>query len=63
MMVSYDNSGRKIGEINVIIRPGEGVITTNTVYSGDRVVVQHITTRDSQGNVNTREVFEGKLLP
>ena len=62
-MVSYDNSGRKIGEINVIIRPGEGVITTNTVYSGDRVVVQHITTRDSQGNVNTREVFEGKLLP
>lgn len=34
MMASCDNSGKKIGEINVIIRPGEGIITTNTVYSG-----------------------------
>lgn len=45
-MVSYDNSGKKIGEINIIIRPGEGVITTNAVYSGDRVITQTISTRD-----------------
>jgi hypothetical protein len=31
MMVSYDNSGKKIGEINVIIRPDGGIITNNTV--------------------------------
>jgi len=33
-----DNFGRLIGEINVIIRPGQGVITTNTVYLGERVI-------------------------
>lgn len=32
-MATYDNSGKKIGEITVIIRPGEGTITTNTVFS------------------------------
>jgi hypothetical protein len=63
MMVSYDNAGKKISEINVIVRPEGGTITTSTIYSNDRVVVQHITTRDNQGNVNTREVFRGKLIP
>jgi hypothetical protein len=42
-----------IGEINTIIRPGEGVVTTNTVYSGDRVITQNISTRDNAGNVKT----------
>jgi hypothetical protein len=28
-----NNRGELIGEINTIIRPGEGVITTNTIYS------------------------------
>jgi hypothetical protein len=63
MMVSYDNSGKKIGEINTIIRPGEGVITTNTVYSGDRVVTQNISIRDNAGNVKTERVYGGKVLP
>lgn len=62
-MVSYDNAGKKIGEINVIIRPGEGVITTNTVYSGERVVTQTISTRDKAGNVKTETVYGGKVLP
>jgi hypothetical protein len=63
MMVSYDNSGKKISEINTIIRPGEGIITTNTVYSGDRVVTQNISTRDNAGNVRTETVYGGKVLP
>ena len=46
-MVSYDNSGKKISEINVIVWPEGGTITT----------------RDNQGNVNTREVFGAKLIP
>jgi len=62
-MVSYDNSGRKIGEINVIIQPGGGVITTNTVHSGDRVITQNISTRDNAGNVKTETVYGGKILP
>ncbi len=52
-----------IGEINVIIRPGEGVITTNTIYSGDRVVTQTISTRDNAGNVKTETTYGGKILP
>jgi hypothetical protein len=63
MMVTYDNSGKKIGEINVIIRPGEGVIATNTVYSGDWVITQNISTRDNAGNVKTETVYGGKVLP
>ena len=62
-MKTYDNSGKLIGEINTIIRPGEGVITTNTVYSSDRVVTQNISTRDNAGNVKTETVYGGKILP
>jgi hypothetical protein len=35
-MKSLNNRGELIGEINTIIRPGEGVITTNTVYLNSR---------------------------
>ena len=63
-MVSYDNSGKKISELNVIIRPGEGTITTNTVYSSTgRVVFQNITARDDHGNVRTETFYGGKVLP
>jgi hypothetical protein len=62
-MKTYDNSGKLIGEINTIVRPGEGVITTNTVYSGDRVVTQNISTRNNAGNVRTETVYGGKVLP
>jgi hypothetical protein len=62
-VVTYDNSGKKIGEINVIIRPGEGVITTNTIYSGERVITQNISTRDNAATVKTEMVYGGKLLP
>jgi hypothetical protein len=62
MMVIYDNVGKKIGEINTIIRPSEGVVS-NTVYSGDRIVTQTISTRDNTGNVKTETVYGGKILP
>ena len=58
-----NNRGELIGEINTIICPGEGVITTNAVYSGDRVITQNITTRDNTGNVKTESVYGGKVLP
>ena len=61
-MKTYDNSGKLIGEINTIVRPGEDVITTNTVYSGDRVVTQNISTRNNAGNVRTETVYGGKVL-
>ena len=62
-MVTYDNSGKKIGEINAIIRRGEGVVITNTVHSGERVIAQNISTRDNAGNVKTETVCGGKVLP
>jgi len=55
-----NNRGELIGEINVIIRPGEGVVTTNTVYSGDRVITQNISTRDNAGNVKTETIYGRK---
>jgi hypothetical protein len=55
--------GKKISEINVIIRPGEGTIISNTVYSGERVVTQTISTRDNTGNVKTETFYGGKVLP
>lgn len=62
-MVTHNNSGQKIGEINVVIRPGEGVVSTNTVYSGERVIAQNISTRDNVGHVKTETVYGGKVLP
>lgn len=58
-----DNQGKLIGEINTIIRPGEGVVTSNTIYSGDRVIAQTISTRDNGGNIKTELVYGGKVLP
>jgi hypothetical protein len=52
-----------IGEINTIIRPGQGAVTTNTVYSGDRVVTQTISTRANAGKVKTETFYGGKILP
>jgi hypothetical protein len=63
-MKTYDNFGRLIGEINVVVIPTQGVITTNTTYDGDRVLSQTITRREFGGTVRTFEVlFGGKLLP
>jgi hypothetical protein len=46
-----------IGEINTIVRPGEGVITTNTICSGNQVITKTISTRDNAGNVKTETVY------
>ena len=62
-MKIFNNKRELIGEIMTIVKPGEAVITTNTVYSGDRVVTQQISTRDNAGNVRTETVYGGKVLP
>jgi len=62
-MKTYDNSGNLIGEINTIIRPDKGIIISNTIYSGDRVITQTISTRDNAGKVKTETIYSGKVLP
>ena len=59
-----NNRGELIGDINTIVRPGEGVvIISNTLHSGDRVITQTISTRDDAGTVKTETVYGGKILP
>ena len=64
-MKTYDNSGKLIGEITVAVRPGFGVIQTNTVYDAQtgRPISQNISTREFDGSVRTFDVLFGKLLP
>ncbi len=62
-MVTYDNSGKKIGEMNVIVRPDGAVIRTSTLYSGERVITQTVSSRDNGGAVKTETVYGGKILP
>jgi len=58
-----NNKGELVGEINTLIRPGQGVIITNTTYSCERVIAQNVSTRDDAGNVKTETVYGGKVLP
>jgi hypothetical protein len=62
-MKIFNNRRELIGEINTIIRPGEGVIISNTTYSGERVITQNVSTRDNAGNVKGETVYGGKILP
>lgn len=62
-MKTYDNSGRLIGEINTVIRPEGGVVVSNTVYSGDRVITQTISTQDDRGAAKVETFYNGKVLP
>ena len=64
-MRTYDNHGRLVGEINTTFTQDGKVITTNTTYNtnnGQRIA-QHISIRDSQGRVTTKNTIGGKLLP
>lgn len=63
-MKTYDNSGKLVGEIVQIVRPGLGVITTTTTYGRDeRPLHQTISTQEFSGTVRTFEVLYGKLIP
>ena len=64
-MKTYDGQGRLVGEINTIFTQDGKVITTNTVYNANsgQPITQHISVRDLQGRVTTRNTFGGKLLP
>ena len=62
-MKTYDNSGKLIGEINVVVIPTKAIVQTNTIYSNDRVVSQTITRSEFDGTTRTFEILYGKLLP
>ncbi len=62
-MVTRNNSGEVVNEMNVSITQDGTVIRTNTMYSNGRPIVQNITVRDSHGTVHTTNVIGGKILP
>ena len=57
-----DNKGQLIGEINTTFTQDGGCVITNTMYNNGRAIAQYIAVRDSQGKVESQNVF-GKLLP
>jgi hypothetical protein len=62
-MITRDNHGNIIGEINISRTSDGRTITTQTSYLNGQVVFQNVSVRDSQGHVETTHVLGGKVLP
>ena len=63
-MLSRNNRGEVIGEINTSFTNKGEKIVTNTLYDGrGNSVIQHISVRDNDGKVRTTNVIGGKILP
>jgi hypothetical protein len=64
-MKTYDSQNRLMGEINTTFLQDGSVVTTNTIYNPNngRAISQHISVRNLQGKITTRNTFGGKLLP
>ena len=64
-MKTFDSQGRLIGEINTTFTQDGKVITTNTIYNANsgQAISQHISVRNAQGKITTKNTFGGKLLP
>ena len=62
-MLSRDNQGEVVGEINNSFTDKGEKIVTNTMYHNGRPVAQHISVRDNEGRVRTTNVIAGKILP
>jgi hypothetical protein len=62
-MLSRDNQGEVVGEINNSFTDNGDRVVTNTMYYRGNPVFQHITIRDNEGKVRTTNVIGGKLLP
>lgn len=62
-MITHDNFGNVVSETNVI-RTNDGVtVTTNTMFHNNRPLAQTISIRDRPGNVETKNIVGGKLMP
>ena len=62
-MLSRNNEGEVVGEMNTTITQEGTVIKTNTMYNNGRPVAQNISVRDNQGKVRTTNVIGGETLP
>ena len=64
-MKTYDSQDRLVREINTTFLQDGSVVTSNTVYNPNNghAISQHISARNSQGKVTTKNTFGGQLLP
>ena len=62
-MLSRNNNGEIVSEMNTTITQEGTVIRTNTMYNNGRPVAQNISVRDNEGKVHTTNVIGGKILP
>ena len=62
-MLSRNNQGEVIGEINTSFTDKGEKIVTNTIYNNGRPVAQNISVRDNEGEVRTTNIIGGKILP
>jgi len=62
-MLSRNNQGEVIGEINTSFTDKGEKIVTNTIYNNGRPVAQNISVRDNEGKVRTTNIIGGKILP
>lgn len=62
-MVIRNNDGEIIGEMNTIFTREGTMIRTNTTHTTGCPVIQNVSVRDNQGNVQTTNVIGEKILP
>jgi hypothetical protein len=62
-MIVRDNQGKVVAELQHLRDAQGNTIDSVTSYSNERPAVQILTTRDTQGRVESRTILGGKLLP
>jgi hypothetical protein len=63
-MITRDNNGKIVGQVEHLRDAQGNTVDTNTIYdSREQPKVQQITIRDTQGHVESRTILNGKLLP
>ena len=62
-MLSRDNQGEVISEINTTFTDKGEKIVTNTLYNRGNPVFQHVSVRDNEGRVHATNIINGKILP
>jgi len=62
-MKLFDNAGNLAAEQNVAFGKDGSVVISNTMYDNGKVVSQHVSVTDSQGNTRSEDFLRGKILP
>ena len=62
-MITRDNQGKIVGQIEHVWDANGNSISTNTSFYNEKPVAQQVTIRDSQGHVSSRTVLGGRIFP